>query len=113
MLKWMLDLSKMKEHTTEVFECVILLKNQYHCITLFLPQHLHWHPLCQPNVLGKVQRRTIDRIIGIIRIKIFIIICVLLQSNILKATKMFLKPTTVGKTSFCQKHCQSLCKTHY
>ena len=35
--------------------------------------------------------------------KIFIIICVPLQQNILKDTKMLLKPTTVGKTSFPQE----------
>lgn len=46
-LKWILDISKMREYATEIFECVILLRNQAHCITLFLPHHLHWHLPCQ------------------------------------------------------------------
>lgn len=60
------------------------------------------------NVLEKVRRETMDRIVEIIGIKIFIIICVLLQQNILKATKMLPKPTTVGKTSFPQEQLSKL-----
>lgn len=60
------------------------------------------------NVLENVRRETMDRIVEIIGIKIFIIICVLLQQNILKATKMLPKPTTVGKTSFPQEQLSKL-----
>lgn len=49
-----------------------------------------------------------DRIVEIIGIKTFIIICVLLQQKILKATKMLPKPTTVGKTSFPQEQLSKL-----
>lgn len=64
-------------------KCIILVNNW----SIFPPLHQHVH-LCHTHQHSSESAEREYRMAEILITKIFIIICVLLQQNILKATKM-------------------------